>query len=51
MPERPPYLTFGQAVRLLATKRRAEERDRIISDVAARGIWEIEQYLKEVAGD
>jgi hypothetical protein len=49
MPDRPPYITFGQAVRLLAAKRRAEERDRIIVDVAARGVWEIEQYLREIA--
>jgi hypothetical protein len=49
MPERPLYLTFGMAVRLRAAKRRAEERERIIADVAARGVWEIEQYLKGYA--
>lgn len=49
MAERPPYLTFRQAVLLLAAKRRADERERIIADVAARGVWEIEQYLKGLA--
>jgi beta-lactamase superfamily II metal-dependent hydrolase len=36
-----------QARQLLNTKRQAEQRDRLISYLAARGITQIEQHLKE----
>jgi hypothetical protein len=38
-----------QARQLSAAKTRAEWRDQVITDMAARGIRRIEQYLKEVA--
>ena len=38
-----------QVAALVAAKRQAEERDRLISYMAARGIRQIEQHLKEAA--
>lgn len=47
-PKRIP-ITLGMARRLQAAKRQAEQRDRLISYMAARGIHQIEAHLKEAA--
>ncbi|MFC5268426.1 hypothetical protein ACFPJ1_40505 [Kribbella qitaiheensis] len=48
-PDKSIPLTFGMAERLQAAKRQAEERNRLISYQAARGIKKLEQYLAEEA--